>query len=146
MCVKGNPNSCPPQSICVNTQTCEVSKAEEGSFSPQTSYEDEKEEEEVYPFLTCFGEMSDKALHNMMNVDDLMYSTLFCDKVFDNDLWSSCASMESCNVMGEYTRHPKEAPETSNQSARERGCSYYESTSDEEDDEDDELHTGYQIF
>ena len=37
--------------------------------------------------------------------------------------------------MGEYTRHGKETPETSIQSARERGYSCYESSSDEEDDE-----------
>ena len=78
-----------------------------------------------------------------MSVDDLTYSTLFCDKVFDNDLWSSCTNLESCNVVGEYARHVKEAeaPETSTQGARERGYSYYESSSDEEENEDDELYT-----
>ena len=50
--------------------------------------------------------------------------------------------MESCNVIGEYTRHGKEALETSIQSAREKGISsFYESSSDEED-EYDELYTG----
>ena len=54
----------------------------------------------------------------MMSVDDLTYFTLFCDKAFDNELWSSHVSLESCNVMGEYTRHGKETPETGIQSAR----------------------------
>ena len=44
--------------------------------------------------------MSDKACHNMISVNDLTYSTLFCDKVFGSDLWYSHATLESCNVMG----------------------------------------------
>ena len=141
MCIEGNPNLCPQQSICVDTQTSEVSEGEEEPSSSQTSCEDRKEEEDVDPFFTWFGEMSDKAFHNMMSVNYLTYSTLFCDKLFDNELLSSHANLESCKVMGDNERHGKENPETSIQSARERGYFYYESSSDEDGDEDDELYT-----
>ena len=78
----------------------------------------------------------------MMSVNDLTYSTLFCDKVFGSELWYSHASLESCNVMGEYARHGEGPFEASIQSAREKGIPcYYESPSDEED-EDDDLYTG----
>ena len=154
MSIKGNPKLCPQKSFDVDTQTSDVedtvSEGKEVSgdssesyiVDSSESYIGEKEEDDDDPFFTCFGEMSDKAFHNMMSVNDLTYSTLFCDKVFDSDLWYSHASLESCNVMGEYARHGKKALETSIQSAREKGIScYYESSSDEED-EDDELYTG----
>ena len=154
MSIKGNPKLCPQKSFDVDTQTSDVedtvSEGKEVSgdssesyiVDSSESYIGEKEEDDDDPFFTCFGEMSDKAFHNMMSVNDLTYSTLFCDKVFDSDLWYSCASLESCNVMGEYARHGKKTLETSIQSAREKGIScYYESSSDEED-EDDELYRG----
>ena len=106
------------------------------------SYIGEKEKDDDEPFFTCFGGMSDKAFHNMMSVNDLTYTTLFCDKVFGSELWYSCASLESCNVMGEYARYGEGPLETSIQSAREKGIPcYYESSLDEED-EDDDLYTG----
>ena len=61
----------------------------------------------------------------MMCVNDLTYSTLFYDKVFDSDLWYSHASLESCNVMGECARHGEGPLETSIQSAREKGIPCY---------------------
>ena len=66
MCIKGNPNLYPQQSICIDTLTSKISEDEEESFTSQTFCEDEKEEEDVDPFFTCFGEMSDKAFHNMI--------------------------------------------------------------------------------
>ena len=83
--------------------------------------------------------MSDKDFHRMMSANDLTYSTLFCDKVFGS-AFGSHASLESCNVMGEYTRHGEGPLVTSIQSAREKGISYYESSSDEEDEDDELLH------
>ena len=105
----------------------------------------EKEEDDDDPFFTCLGEMSDKDFHHMMSVNDLTYSTLFCDKVFGS-AFGSHASLESCNVMGEYARHGEGPLVTSIQSAREKGfpC-YYESSSDEED-EDDDLYTGRSMY
>ena len=104
----------------------------------------EKEEDDDDPFFTCFGEMSDKDFHRMMSANDLTYSTLFCDKVFGS-VFGSCASLESCNVMGEYARHGKGPLVTSIQSAREKGIPYYESSSDEED-EDDDLYMGRSMY
>ena len=40
------------------------------------SYIGEKEDNDDDPFFICFGEMSDKAFHNMMSVNDLTYSIL----------------------------------------------------------------------
>ena len=105
----------------------------------------EKEEDDDDSFFTCFGEMSDKDFHCMMSVNDLTYSTLFCDKVFGS-AFGSHASLESCNVMGGYARHGEGPFVTSIQSAREKGypC-YYESSSDEED-EDDDLYMGRSMY
>ena len=109
------------------------------------SYIGEKEEDDDDPFFTCFGEMSDKDFHHMMSVNDLIYSTLFCDKVFGS-AFDSHASLESCNVMGEYTRHGVGPLVTSIQSARKKGfpC-YYKSSSDKED-EDDDIYTGGSMY
>ena len=154
MSIKGNPKLCPQKSFDVDTQTSDVedtvSEGKEVSgdssesyiVDSSESYIGEKGEDGGDPFFTYFGEMSDKAFHNMMSVNDLTYSTLFCDKVFDSDLWYSHASLESCNVMGEYARHGKKALNTSIQSAREKGISYYYESSSDEEDEDDELYTG----
>ena len=146
MSIKGNPKLCPQKSFDVDTQTSDVednvSEGKEVSGDSSESYivdsseyyTGEKEEDDD-PFFTCFGEIGDKAFHNMMSINDLTYSTLFCDKVFDSDLWYSHASLESCNVMGEYARHGKKTLEISIQSAREKGISYYfESSSDEKDE------------
>ena len=40
--------------------------------------------EEDFDVLHFYGEMDDDVVHKMMSVDDLTYSTLFSDKVFDN--------------------------------------------------------------
>ena len=101
----------------------------------------EKKEEDDDPFFTCFGEMSDKDFHHMMSVNDLTYSTLFCDKVFGS-AFGSHASLESCNVMGEYAGHAEGPLVTNIQSAREKCFPYYESSSDE----DDELYTGRSMY
>ena len=108
------------------------------------SYIGEKDEDDDDPFFTCFGEMSDKDFHHMMSVNDLTYSTLFCDKAFGSS-FGSRASLDSCNVMGEYATHGEGPLVTSIQSAREKGfpC-YYESSSDE--DEDDDLYMGRSMY
>ena len=153
MCIKGNPKSCLQNLSSTDTQTSdadekvlegkEVSGDSSESYivDSSESYIGEKEEDDDDPFFTCFGEMSDKDFHCMMSVNDLTYSTVFCDKVI-----GSHASLESCNVMGEYTRHGEGPLETSIQSAREKGIPcYYESSSDEED-EDDDLYTGGSMY
>ena len=117
MCIKGNPKSCPQNVSCIDTQTSdtpfhqyqyenvlegkEVSGDSSESYIVDSSESNigEKEEDDDDPFFTCFGEMSDKDFHCMMSVNDLTYSTLFCDKVFGS-VFGSCASLESCNVMG----------------------------------------------
>ena len=132
MCIKGNPKSCPQNLSSIDTQTSDtdekVSKGKEVSgdssesyiVDSSESYIGEKEEDDDDPFFTCFGEMSDKDFHHMMSVvNDLTYSTLFCDKVFGS-AFGSCASLESCNVMGEYARHGEGPLVTSIQSAREK--------------------------
>ena len=89
--------------------------------------------------------MSDKDFHCMVSANDLTYSTLFCDKVFGS-AFGSCASLEFCNVMGEYARHGEGPLVTSIQSAREKGfLCFYESSSDEED-EDDDLYMGRSMY
>ena len=116
MSIEGNPKSCPQNLSSIGTQTSntdekvlegkEVSGDSSESYivDSSESYIGEKEEDDDDPFFTCFGEMSDKDFHCMMSANDLTYSTLFCDKVFGS-AFGSHASLESCNVMGEYTRH-----------------------------------------
>ena len=156
MCIKGNPKSCPQNLSSIDTQTSdtddEVLEGKEVSGDSSESYIvdssesniGEKEEDDDDPFFTCFGEMSDKDFHRMMSVNDLTYSTLFCDKVFGS-AFGSHASLESCNIMGEYTRHGEGPLVTSIQSAREKVIPYYESSSDEED-EDDDLYMGRSMY
>ena len=120
-------------------------EGKEVSGDSSESYIGEKEEDDDDPFFTCFGEVSHKDFHCMMSANDLTYSTLFCDKVFGS-AFGSHASLESCNVMGEYTRHGEGPLVTSIQSAREKGIPYhYESSSDEED-EDGDLYTGGSMY
>ena len=150
MSIEGNPKSCPQNLSSIGTQTSntdekvlegkEVSGDSSESYIVDSSESNigEKEEDDDDPFFTCFGEMSDKDFHHMMSVNDLTYSALFCDKVFGS-AFGSHASLESCNVMGQYARHGEGPLVTSIQSAREKGIPYYESSSDEED-EDDELY------
>ena len=156
MSIKGNPKSCPQNLSSIGTQTSntdeKVLEGKEVSGDSSESYIvdlsesniGEKEEDDDDPFFTCFGEMSDKDFHCMMNANDLTYSTLFCVKVFGS-AFGSHASLESCNVMGEYARHGEGPLVTSIQSAREKGIPYYESSSDEED-EDDDLYMGRSMY
>ena len=58
----------------------------------------------------------------MMSVDDLTYSIPFSNEVFDNGEWHSYVGLETCNVI-KSTRHGKELPGKSIQSATERGDS-----------------------
>ena len=51
--------------------------------------------------------MDDDVFYKMMSVDDLTYSTLFSDEVFDNGEWHTYAGLETCNVM-KSTRHGNE--------------------------------------
>ena len=57
-----------------------------------------------------------------MSVDDLPYSTLFSDEVFDNGEWHTYAGLETCNVL-KPTRHGNKLLGKSIQSATERGDS-----------------------
>ena len=43
--------------------------------------------EEVFDYLHFYGEMDDDVFHKMMSVDNLTYSMLFSDEVFDNGEW-----------------------------------------------------------
>ena len=132
MSIEGNPKSCPQNLSSIGTQTSntdekvlegkEVSGDSSESYIVDTSESNigEKEEDDDDPFFTCFGEMSDKDFHHMMSANDLTYSTLFCDKVFGS-VFGSHASLESCNVMGEYARHGEGPLVTSIQRTREKG-------------------------
>ena len=156
MSIEGNPKLCPQNLSSIDTQTSDAdSKVLEGKEVSGDSSESyivdssesnigEKEEDDDDPFFTCFGDMSDKDFHCMISVNDLTYSTLFCDKVFGSE-FGNHASLESCNIMGEYARHGEGPLVTSIQSAREKGIPYYESSSDEED-EDDELYMGRSMY
>ena len=157
MCIEGNPKSCPQNLSSIDTQTFDTDekvlegKEVSGDSSESyivdlsESYIGEKEEDDDDPFFTCFGQMSDKAFHHMMSVNDLTCSTLFCDKVFGS-AFGSHASLEPCNIMGEYARHGEGPLVASIQSAREKGIPcYYESSSDEED-EDDDLYAGGSMY
>ena len=58
----------------------------------------------------------------MISVDDLTYSTLFSDEVFDNGEWHTYAGLETCDAL-KPTRHGNEHLGKSIQSATERGDS-----------------------
>ena len=66
--------------------------------------------------------MDDYEFHTMMSVDDLIYSTLFSDDVFENWEWHTYAGLKTCNVI-KSTRHGNELLGKSIQSATERGDS-----------------------
>ena len=76
--------------------------------------------EEDFDVLHFYGEMDDDVFHKMMSIDDLTYSTLFSDEVFDNGEWHTFAGLETCNVM-KSARHGNELLGMSIQSATERG-------------------------
>ena len=66
--------------------------------------------------------MDDDEFHRMMSVDDLTYSTLFSDEVFDNGEWHTYAGLATCDTL-RPTRHGNELLGKSIQSATERGDS-----------------------
>ena len=66
--------------------------------------------------------MDDDEFHRMMSVDDLTYSTLFSDEVFDNGEWHTYAGLATCDAL-RPTRHGNELLGKSIQSATERGDS-----------------------
>ena len=78
--------------------------------------------EEIFDYLHFYGEMDNDVFHKMISVDDLTYSTLFSDEVFDTGEWHTYAGLETSNVM-KSTRHGNELLEKSIQSATERGDS-----------------------
>ena len=77
---------------------------------------------EVFDNLHLYGEMDDDVLHKMMSVDDLTYSALFCNEVFDNREWHTYAGLETSDAL-KPTRHGNETLGKSFQSATERGDS-----------------------
>ena len=63
--------------------------------------------EEDFDVLHFYGEMDDDVFHKTMSVDDLTYSTLFSDEVFNNGVWHTYAGLETCDVL-KPTRHGNE--------------------------------------
>ena len=45
-----------------------------------------------------FGSMPDEKFHRLMNMNDLSYSALFADKVFENTVWNEYEDTEILNV------------------------------------------------
>ena len=45
-----------------------------------------------------FGSMPDEKFHRHMNMNDLSYSALFADKVFENTVWNEYEDKEILNV------------------------------------------------
>ena len=78
--------------------------------------------EEDFDVLHFYGEVDDNVFHKMMSVDDLTYSTIFSDEVFDNREWHTYAGLETYDVW-KPTRHGSEFLGKSIQSATERGDS-----------------------
>ena len=77
---------------------------------------------EVFDNLHLYGQMDEDVLHKMMSVDDLTYSTLFSNEVFDNREWHTYAGLETCDGL-KLTRCGNEPLGKSIQSAPERGDS-----------------------
>ena len=69
---------------------------------PMDFISDSKEED--FDIFHLYEEINDfYEFHRMISVDDLTYSTLFSDEVFDNGEWHTYAGLETCNVKS--TRH-----------------------------------------
>ena len=153
MCVGGNPKKTetPLKNVDFPTLTCsqpelnrnnrEKSRLEENVENVVNTHTSEsccerEDSEEEDPFFSIYGEMDDDAFHYMMSVGgDWTYSTLLSDKVFLNDKWHTYTSLESCDFVGDYSRHGNESPGTSIQSAIEAdfsGLSWLAGKSDEE--------------
>ena len=81
--------------------------------------------EEKFDLLLYYGEMSDDDFHRMMSVNDLTYSTLFSDEVFENKEWHTYAGLETCDVL-KCTRHGNELTGKSIQSTTEMGDSGFD--------------------
>ena len=129
MSAKGNPNfSCPSTSFHSNDYSKDRSfdssldsvNVSVNTELPMNFSFDSKEED--FDFLHFYGEMDDYEFHKMMSVDDLTYSTLFSDEVFENGEWHTYAGLETCNVI-KSTRHGDELLGKSIQIATERGDS-----------------------
>ena len=99
---KGNPNfSCPPTSFHSNDYSKDRSfdsslncvNVSVNTELPMNFSFDSKEED--FDFLHFYGEMDDYEFHKMMSVDDLTYSTLFSDEVFENGEWHTYAGLET---------------------------------------------------
>ena len=45
-----------------------------------------------------FGSMPDEKFHRLMNKNDLSYSALFADKVFENTVWNEYEDKDILNV------------------------------------------------
>ena len=45
-----------------------------------------------------FGSMPDEKFHRLMNMNELSYSALFADKVFENTMWNEYEDKEILNV------------------------------------------------
>ena len=123
MSAKGNPKFC-----CPSTSFYSNDYSKDRSFdSVNVNTELPKNfsfhsKEEDFDFLHFYGEMDDYEFHKMMSVDDLTYSTLFSDEVFENGEWHTYAGLETCNVI-KSARHGNELLGKSIQSATERGDS-----------------------
>ena len=64
---------------------------------PMDFISDSKEED--FDIFHLYEEINDfYEFHRMISVDDLTYSTLFSDEVFDNGEWHTYAGLETCNV------------------------------------------------
>ena len=94
MIAKGNPNfSCPPTSFYSNVYSKDRSfdsslnsvNVSVNTELPMNFSFDSKEED--FDFLQFYGEMDDYDFHKMMSVDDLTYSTLFSDEVYETGEW-----------------------------------------------------------
>ena len=48
-----------------------------------------------------FGSMPGEKFHRLMNMNDLSYSALFADKVFENTVWNEYEDKEILNVLRE---------------------------------------------
>ena len=137
MSAKGNPKfSCPPITSYSNDNSfMEHSDSREKLFDSSLNtvnvsvntelpmnFSCDSKEEDFDNVLHFYKEMDDHEFHKMMSVDDLTYSTLFSDEVFNNGERHNDKGLETCNVM-KSTRHGNELLGMSIQSAAERGDS-----------------------
>ena len=66
--------------------------------------------------------MDGNTFHRTMSVNNLTYSPLFSDEVFENSEWHLYSTgLDTCKVLKSDSRHGKQFPGTSIQSAKEVG-------------------------